>query len=150
MKRRVGVAQALLGNPTLLIVDEPTVGLDPQERVRFRNMLVDLAQERTIILSTHIIEDIAHTCAQLAVLYQGRLLFTGAVQDLIQTVQGKVWEIEATEYRPSADVILIATIQMPLTLEYRVLVEVPPHPSARCALPTLEDAYLWNIQHQTQ
>lgn len=146
MKRRVGVAQALLGDPHVIIVDEPTVGLDPQERVRFRNMLVALAHDRTVILSTHIIEDIAHTCAQLAVLYQGAQIFVGDASGLIATACGKVWEIDAPAYRPAPDAIVVASIQGIATAHYRVLAEAPPHAAARSVAPTLEDAYLWNIQ----
>ena len=78
MKRRIGIAQALLGDPKLLIVDEPTAGLDPEERVRFRNLLSDMAAERTIILSTHIVEDISQSCNDLAVLRGGRVIFRGS------------------------------------------------------------------------
>src|SRR5690606_19921917 len=99
MKRRVGIAQALLGNPKLLIVDEPTAGLDPEERVRFRNLLSDMAAERTIILSTHIVEDISQSCNDLAVLKGGRVVFRGAPSDLIERARGHVWAI-TTDRRP--------------------------------------------------
>lgn len=146
MKRRVGIAQALLGDPALLIVDEPTVGLDPQERVRFRNLLTTLAHDRIVILSTHIIEDVAQTCPQLAILHHGTLLFDGTVNALIQMAQGKVWEIEAADYRPAADANVVASVQTPVGTRYRLLSSSSPHPSAQMITPTLEDAYLWRIQ----
>jgi len=145
MKRRVGIAQALLGDPKLLIVDEPTVGLDPQERVRFRNLLVELAQNRTVLLSTHIIEDVAQTSSQLAVLYRGTLLYKGAVQALIADAQGKVWEVQAFDYSPGTNVVVVATVQMSDGMRYRVLAHESPHPTAQTVSPSLEDGYLWKI-----
>src|SRR5687767_8526089 len=82
MRRRVGIAQALLADPRLLIVDEPTAGLDPEERIRFRTLLAQLAGPRTVLLSTHIVDDIAQTCRELAVLATGRLVFRGTVTEL--------------------------------------------------------------------
>jgi ABC-type multidrug transport system ATPase subunit len=148
MKRRVGVAQALLGDPKVLIVDEPTVGLDPQERVRFRNMLTSLAKDRIVILSTHIIEDVAQTCSQLAILHRGALVFTGSVLDFTKSAEGKVWEAEAVDYHPSNDAIVVASLQTAGATRYRLLAETQPHPSAQPATPSLEDAYLWRIQEQ--
>ncbi|NOK64092.1 MAG: ABC transporter ATP-binding protein [Chloroflexi bacterium AL-W] len=143
MKRRVGVAQALLGNPQLLIVDEPTVGLDPQERVRFRNLLTRMAKERTIILSTHIIEDVAQTCSELAILYQGRLLFNDTVSTLLTVVHNKVWEFESSNYDHEPHSILVSTIETTQTTKYRVLADQQPNAVAKQVTPTLEDAYLW-------
>jgi len=157
MKRRVGIAQALLGDPAFLIVDEPTAGLDPQERVRFRNLLVELAQDRLIVLSTHIVEDVAQTCSQVAVLHQGELLFNGAVTDLISRVQGKVWEVEAPDYRPGPEVVLVASVRMIEGLRHRVLADEQPHRTARTVTPSMEDGYLWlmkvashRAEHQSQ
>lgn len=146
MKRRVGVAQALLGDPKLLIVDEPTVGLDPQERVRFRTMLVALARHRTIILSTHILEDIAQTCSQLAVLNCGALVFAGDTQLLLAQASGHVWEITAADYLPAPDHLVVAHLQDTASARYRVLAADAPHSAARLLEPTLEDAYLWSVQ----
>src|ERR1700730_4190060 len=91
MKRRIGIAQALLNDPKFLIVDEPTAGLDPEERIRFRNLLSDLAGERTVLLSTHIVEDIAQTCQRLAIMKSGRVIFQGDLSQMLEATQNKVW-----------------------------------------------------------
>ena len=91
MKQRVGIAQALLNDPKLLIVDEPTVGLDPEERVRFRNLLTDLSGDRLVILSTHIVSDVESTANKIALMAQGRLLAFATPEDLVSSVRGKVW-----------------------------------------------------------
>lgn len=143
MKRRVGIAQALLGNPRLLIVDEPTAGLDPAERVRLRNLLVDLARERIVILSTHIVEDIGQTCHDMAVLNQGRVLFQGSPQALIQQAQGRVWTMVADGVQPPKDVKVVSTRQVQDGIRFRVLGERPSKHKAVASEPTLEDGYLW-------
>jgi len=144
MKRRLGIAQALIGDPSLLIVDEPTVGLDPDERARFRNMLVDLASERTVILSSHIVEDIAQTCYQAAVLHQGNLLFNGNVAEMIQRANGKVWEYIGENEKQPSDVVLVAKTRINASqIKYRMLSEKQPVPNAALVSPGIEDGYLW-------
>lgn len=143
MKRRVGIAQALLGDPKVLIVDEPTAGLDPQERVRFRNLLVSLAADRLVILSTHIVEDVAHTCQQVSVLHQGNLLFKDAAIKLITQAQGKVWEVEAQSYQPGQEVVLVASMATSKGARSRILADERPDKSAKLVEPTMEDGYLW-------
>src|SRR5258707_15392414 len=93
MKRRVGIAQALLNDPKLLIVDEPTAGLDPEERIHFRDLLSELAGDRTVLLSTHIVEDIAQTCRNLAIMKSGKVVFQGTTTELVGETRGKVWII---------------------------------------------------------
>lgn len=98
MKRRLGIAQALINNPKVIIVDEPTTGLDPEERIRFRNLLSTIStQDVIIILSTHIVGDISSSCTDMALLNQGGLAFTGSPDELVAKAEGKVWLIQATE-----------------------------------------------------
>ena len=147
MKRRVGIAQALLGDPKLLIVDEPTAGLDPEERVRFRNLLSDMAAERTIILSTHIVEDISQSCNDLAVLKDGRVVFRGAPVDLIERARGHVWAI-TTDQRPDNRLTVVSTLQMQRGVQYRVLGDPNGFADSVPVEPSLEDGYMWLMQGQ--
>jgi ABC-type multidrug transport system ATPase subunit len=149
MKRRVGIAQALLGSPKLLIVDEPTAGLDPEERVRFRTLLARLAADCVVILSTHIVEDIANTCHDLAVLHLGQVRFRGSPQALIQAAAGQAWEIDlplgssaGTDWR------VVSQIQSNETLHLRVIGPQPAE-SASPTVPTLEEAYLVLMSPET-
>ena len=96
MRRRLGIAQAMIHDPRVIVVDEPTAGLDPEERVRFRNLLCEIAKDRIVILSTHIVGDIEATCEQIAVLNQGEILFRGTVSKLLEAVEGKVYTIEVS------------------------------------------------------
>lgn len=142
MKRRVGIAQALLGDPRLIIVDEPTVGLDPEERVRLRMLLTRLAQDRVVILSTHIVEDIATTCRELAVLAEGQVRFQGRPAALIAAAQGQVWEVQLPEgTQPSTDWRVASSVPSGTGTCLRV-VGAAPHPAAQPGVPTLEEAYL--------
>jgi ABC-type multidrug transport system ATPase subunit len=150
MKRRIGIAQALLGKPELLIVDEPTVGLDPEERVRFRNLLSTMAARCTVILSTHIIEDISHSCTDLAIINQGQVLFQGAPSELINQARGHVWMIKSQSETPNNGLSVVATLQLHDGVQYRVLGNPEPKYEAVSAEPTLEDGYIWMMQqHQT-
>jgi ABC-2 type transport system ATP-binding protein len=143
MKRRVGIAQALLGDPRLLVIDEPTSGLDPAERVRLRNLLADLARERIVILSTHIVEDIGQTCSEMAVLNQGQVLFHGPPQTLVKRARGRVWTIITDGARPDDGLRIVSTLQVQHGVQYRVLGERPAGCEALASEPTLEDGYLW-------
>jgi ABC-2 type transport system ATP-binding protein len=149
MKRRTGIAQALLGNPRLLIVDEPTVGLDPEERVRIRNLLSDMAARCTVILSTHIIEDIGHSCNDLAIINHGRVLYRGSPTDMIAQTQGRVWHIVTDGERPNNDLIVVSTLQVQQGVQYRVLGEPGHGYAAVSAIPSLEDSYIW-LMHASQ
>jgi ABC-2 type transport system ATP-binding protein len=150
MKRRVGIAQALLGDPRLLIVDEPTAGLDPEERVRFRNLLSDMAAERTIILSTHIVEDISQSCNDLAVLRGGRVIYRGSPSDLIERARGHVWAITTHGERPDDRLTIVSSLQMRDGMQYRVLGDPVAYPDAFHVEPSLEDGYMWLMQGQGQ
>ena len=153
MKRRVGIAQALLNNPQLLIVDEPTAGLDPEERIRFRNLLSDLGSNRTVLLSTHIVEDIAQTCHNLAVMRSGELIFHGTTADLIQQTTGKVWLLTTQGQKPQGDFIVVSTLHMAQGIQYRVVgdeaaIRQLSGASITQTEPGLEDSYVWLMRGQ--
>ncbi|WP_238010639.1 ABC transporter ATP-binding protein [Dactylosporangium sp. AC04546] len=140
MRRRVGIAQALLADPRLLIVDEPTAGLDPEERIRFRTLLAQLAGDRTVLLSTHIVDDVAQTCRELAVLSAGRQVFRGTVADLTHEADGRVWSV-VTQGPAPAGTVVSAVPEEP-GMRYRVVAPERPGPDAEPLRPTLEDGYL--------
>jgi len=145
MKQRVGIAQALLNDPQVLIVDEPTAGLDPEERVRFRNLLSDLAGERIVILSTHIVSDVEAVATDIAVLGGGRLLAHAPPEEMLRSVEGKVWEwvITSGELPAAKQKHLISTTARRADgVRVRVVAAERPGPGAVAAPPTLEDAYL--------
>jgi ABC-type multidrug transport system ATPase subunit len=146
MRQRVGIAQALLNDPKLLIVDEPTVGLDPEERVRFRHLLAELAGERLVILSTHIVSDIEASAATLAVMAGGRLRFHGTPEALLAQADGRVWSwtIPAEQLADLRARMRISRAQRRAHgVEVRVVGEVSPSGDAVPVAPDLEDAYLW-------
>lgn len=149
MKRRVGIAQALVNNPRLLIVDEPTSGLDPEERIRFRNLLVDLAGERVVILSTHIVEDIGQTCRDMAVLSKGNLLFRGSPGDLIQAAQGHVWTVTTQQPRkPNNGHTVVSMLHLAKGVQYRLVGDAPDgDEGAQPTTPGLEDGYVWLMKN---
>jgi ABC-2 type transport system ATP-binding protein len=148
MKRRIGIAQALLNDPQLLIVDEPTAGLDPEERVRFRNLLSELGVNRTIILSTHIVEDIAQTCQKLAILKDGRIIFRDTVTDLINKASGKVWIVTTQGIKPEGNITVMSTLNIGRSVQYRVVGELSNNAGALLAEPNLEDSYVWQMYEQ--
>ncbi|NUM44946.1 MAG: ABC transporter ATP-binding protein [Anaerolineales bacterium] len=149
MKRRVGIAQALLGSPQLIIVDEPTAGLDPEERIRFRNLLVDTAARCTVILSTHIVEDIGQSCNDLAVIRQGQVLYRGSPRELIAQARGNVWNITMTDgARPDGGLTIVSTLQLAEGVQYRVVGKPESQYPAQPAEPSLEDGYMWLMKEK--
>ena len=155
MKQRVGIAQALLNDPQLLIVDEPTAGLDPEERVRFRNLLSELSGERIVILSTHIVSDVEAVATNIAILAHGRLLAHGSPESILDGVSGQVWELVV----PSGDLPALrqkypisSTAHRSDGVHVRIVSPAPPMmPGARVARPleaSLEDAYLAVLDSQ--
>ena len=147
MKRRVGLIQALLNEPEFLIVDEPTTGLDPEERVRIRNLLVDFSEGRTVLFSTHVVEDIAATCSKLAVMRKGSFLYTGTVQALLSRAKGKIWtanvadDTEAKRLKKQYRTTSRQYTEEGMTV--KIISDVKP--DIDCTQPkiTLEDAYLY-------
>jgi ABC-type multidrug transport system ATPase subunit len=148
MKRRIGIAQALLNDPQLLIVDEPTAGLDPEERIRFRNLLSDLAGDRTVLLSTHIVEDIAQTCRNLAIMKSGQVIFQGTTAGLTSETRGKVWTITTDGLKPQGNFTVVSTLNMGATVQYRVVGELSARAGAIETAPSLEDGYVWLMREQ--
>jgi len=149
MKQRVGIAQALLNDPQLLIVDEPTAGLDPEERVRFRNLLSDLSGERIVILSTHIVSDVEAMATDIALISQGVLVAHAAPEELLRQVEGKVWEwvVPSVELNAAKQRYLISsTMRRSDGLHVRVLGAQGPA-GAQPAAPNLEDAYLYCLSN---
>jgi ABC-2 type transport system ATP-binding protein len=148
MKQRVGIAQALLNDPQLLIVDEPTAGLDPEERVRFRQLLTDLSGERIVILSTHIVSDVEASVTEIALIRKGRLLRHAAPEDLLRSIEGKVWEwvIPSAQLQEAkAQFLISSTIRRSDGVHVRVVSDDAPGSDAGNATPNLEDAYLYFI-----
>lgn len=148
MRRRVGIAQALLGDPALLIVDEPTAGLDPQERIRFRTLLAGLAGQRTVLLSTHIVEDVAQTCRNTAVLAAGQIIYTGSVTDLTRAAAGATWQV-CTAAAPPTGSIVVSAVNCDNGTQYRVISPDCPSPDATAVSPTLEEGYVALMQRHT-
>jgi ABC-2 type transport system ATP-binding protein len=142
MKRRIGIAQALLNDPELLIVDEPTAGLDPEERIHFRNLLVSLAGARTVLLSTHIVEDVAQTSSRLAVLAGGAVVFQGPSSGLLELARGRVWTLDLAGPLPSGDLVVVSALNAGAGMRYRIVADERPMPDAQPAEPSLEDGYV--------
>ena len=152
MKRRLGIAQALIGNPRLIIVDEPTTGLDPDERIRFRNILSQLSQnDVTIILSTHIVGDISSTCQGMALLNKGELVFSGSPEYLIKQAEGHVFRLNLTssEYDRAKELYdVFSTIPVETGWEVQVVSDEVPEFDRVCIEPNIEDAYVYYMEHK--
>jgi ABC-2 type transport system ATP-binding protein len=134
MRRRVGIAQAIVADPQLLLLDEPTTGLDPEQRMRFRQLITGLGTHRTVVLSTHLVEDVAAVCTRVVVLWQGRARFCGSPSELRGLANGQVWS------SPEDGQGAFASWRTE-TGAYRVLGE-RPSPAAEAVAPTVEDGYL--------
>ena len=147
MKRRVGLVQALLNEPELLIVDEPTTGLDPEERIRIRNLLVDFAKGRTVLFSTHVVEDLAATCNQLAVMKRGSFLYAGSMSGLLEYAKGNVWDFVTTDSAQAKELeqkyLLSAKQYTENGIQLRSLSNEKPDVDCSPDKATLEDAYIY-------
>ena len=152
MKQRVGIAQALLNDPELLIVDEPTAGLDPAERVRFRTLLSSLTADRLIILSTHIIGDVEAVANRLVVLDRGHIIADTTPGELLSRAVGQVWSLTVdmpTALQLQQRVQVSAMVQQPNGVTLRIISPISPHQNALVVEPNLEDAYLLAIGRET-
>ncbi len=148
MRQRVGIAQALLNDPKLLIVDEPTVGLDPEERIRFRNLLSSLSTDRIVILSTHIVTDIESIATDIALLSKGNVLAHMRPEQLLKHVEGKVWEwvIPASElHHVQKKYIVSSAIHRSAGIHARIVSSIAPSAKAHIIAASLEDAYLYYV-----
>jgi len=148
MRQRIGIAQALLNDPQLLIVDEPTAGLDPEERVRFRNLLSELSGERIVILSTHIVSDIEAVATSIAIMEQGHLLAHDSPEVLLGSVSGKIWEVVIPSSELAAvrqKYLVSSTAHRSDGIHARVVADVAPDKALRPLDPSLEDAYLFAL-----
>ena len=146
MKRRLGIAQAILNDPKVLIVDEPTAGLDPEERVRFRNLLCEIAEERIVILSTHIVGDVEATCENIAILDEGSLKFVGTVEKLLAMSAGKIYTTEVSRMeleKLKKDYIVTGMLTKGSMVDVRFVSEERPFEGAKNCDPNVEDAYLY-------
>jgi ABC-2 type transport system ATP-binding protein len=150
MKRRLGIAQALINDPQLLIADEPTAGLDPEERIRFRNLLVHFSKGRTVLLSTHIVSDIESTCENIAILKLGKIAYKGKVGNLIGQTQGNIWQLDVDrdEWQNNResfcinDTDIISNVSEGSRFKIKILSPAKPAQNAQMVEPTIEDSYM--------
>lgn len=145
MRQRLGIALALLNNPEIIIVDEPTAGLDPEERIRLRNLLVNLADEKIVLLSTHIVDDIAATCKRVGVLHEGELLFAGDVKELAAFGDGRVFTINGIQNEVLPDGAIIINQNQEFV---RILSDICPSGKYEENSPSLEDGYIELIREK--
>ncbi len=145
MARRVGIAQAMLNNPKILVLDEPTAGLDPNERIRFRNLISELSEDRLVLLSTHIVSDVEFIANQIMLMKNGRFFYTGTTEDLVSSMEESVWHCTVPKQRVNdfVEKYLVDNVKtVPGGAELRILSKVPPTNQAVREEATLEDAFL--------
>ena len=146
MKRRAGIAQAMLNNPKILILDEPTAGLDPNERIRFRNLISELSEDRLVLLSTHIVSDIEYIANQIWLMKDGTLIRKGTAREVIASMPEKVWScpVEHSQVSDAMRRYKISNMKSePQGAVLRIIAPEKPYPGAVCTEPSLEDVFLY-------
>lgn len=149
MKRRVGIAQAMLNNPKILILDEPTAGLDPNERIRFRNLISELAAERLVLLSTHIVSDIEYIANEILLMKDGKVLHSGTAYEVIAAVPTRVWKVQVSGAEAERYMCRYQVVNIKNAADYtelRILSPQAPTPMAQEDTLTLEDAFLYYFE----
>lgn len=154
MKRRVGLIQALLNEPEFLIVDEPTTGLDPEERIRIRNLLIDFSKGRTVLFSTHVVEDLAAVCNQLAVMKKGKFIYSGNIKGLMEQAAGHIWICKSKDDQAARELEknyhVTSKQYVGDELQTKFISEAQPKIECSSCEPTLEDAYIYIANREMQ